>query len=317
MRAVLLDRATLGNDLDIFPLTSMDMEWDVYDRTPPDQVIERIRHAEVVLSNKVVISDAEMAAANQLRYIGVLATGTNNIDLQAASARSITVTNITAYGTASVAQHTFSLILSLATALPRYSQISQDGTWAKSDMFCLMDRPVMELAGKNLLIVGYGELGQAVARLGKAFGMNILIAKVPGSLSSATDRIELEDGLKLADVVSLHCPLTDQTRNLIGEPQLGLMKPHALLINTARGGLVDEASVVNALRQETIGGAGFDVLTQEPPVYGNPLLNTGLSNLIVTPHTAWLAKESRERLLLQAAENIKAFLNGNPANKVA
>ena len=316
MRAVLLDRATLGHDVDLSTLTSMDFDWEVYDQTLPEQVNERISSAAVVLSNKVVLRNEEMTSAQGLRYIGVLATGTNNIDLEAARERSIAVSNIQAYGTPSVAQHTLAMILSLATSLPRYSRLSSDGTWANSNMFCVMDRPVMELSGKTLLIVGYGELGRAVGRLAEAFGMHVLVARVPGSESSDQGRVSLDEGLARADVVSLHCPLTERTRNMIGARRLGFMKPHALLINTARGGLVEEHSLVTALKSGKLGGAGFDVLVEEPPVNGSPLLSADIDNLIVTPHSAWLARESRQRLVEMAAENLAAFVLGQPVNRV-
>ena len=308
MRAVILDRATLGDDIDIAPFLDINLNWTVYDTTSPEQVQERIAGAAIVLTNKVVITRELMEKTDSLKYIGVLATGTNNVDLAAAKEHNIAVTNVTAYGTPSVAQHTLAMILSLVTHLPSYSQLSSDGSWAKSSMFCVMDAPVMELFDKTLLIVGYGELGQAVAKLAEAFGMKLLIAKVPGSSSSATDRVALEEGLREADVVSIHCPLTERTHNMIDREQLALMKSHALLINTARGGLVNEQALVDALRAGELGGAGVDVLIEEPPVNGNPLLEPGIPNLIVTPHTAWMAKEARKRIVELAAGNILQFL---------
>ena len=308
MHAVILDRATLGDDIDIAPFLGINLNWAVYDTTSPEQVQERIAGAVIVLTNKVVITRELMEKADSLKYIGVLATGTNNVDLTAAKDHAITVTNVKAYGTPSVAQHTLAMILSLATNLPRYSQLSSDGSWAKSSMFCVMDSPIMELHGKTMLIVGYGELGRAVAKLAEAFGMKLLIAKVPGSSSPATDRVSLEEGLREADVVSIHCPLTEQTCNMIDKEQLTLMKNHALLINTARGGLVNEQALADALKAGELGGAGVDVLTEEPPVNGNPLLEPDIPNLIITPHTAWMAKEARGRIVELAAGNILRFL---------
>ncbi len=315
-KAVLLDRSTLGDDIAISDLLSLDLDWTIHDNTQPEQLTERIKDADIVLSNKVIIHAEHMNQAPSLKYIGILATGTNNIDIPAASARGIAVTNITAYGTPGVAQHTMAMMLSLATQLPRYSRLSIDGTWSNSNTFCVMDAPVMELQGKTLLVVGYGELGKAVAKLAEAFGMNILIAQVPGSRSESRGRISLEEGLAQADVVSLHCPLTEQTRNMIDKHQLALMKPHALLLNTARGGLVNEQALADALKQKQIGGAGFDVLTEEPPANGNPLLELDIPNLTITPHTAWLAKESRSRMVTIAAENIQVFLNGERQRRV-
>ncbi len=308
MKGVILDWATLGLGVDISPLTDIELEWAVYDMSAPEEVAERIQDAAVVLSNKVVITLAHMEALPTLRYIGVMATGMNNVDLEAARQLGITVTNVTGYGTASVAQHAFSLMLSLATSQPRYARASQDGTWAASPMFCLLDYPIMELHGRKLLIIGYGELGQAVARLAEAFGMDVMVAAIPGSPTHATDRIALDEGLAQADVVSLHCPLTEQTRHLIDSRRLSLMQPHALLINTARGGLVDEDALVAALKQGRLGGAGFDVLSEEPPVNGNVLLDSNIPNLIVTPHCAWASKSARQRLVNMAANNLQMFL---------
>ncbi len=310
MKGVILDWATLGPGVDIRPLIDIDLEWTVYDMSAPEEVAERIQDSAVVLSNKVVITRAHMEAFPALRYIGVMATGMNNVDLEAARQLGITVTNVTGYGTASVAQHAFALMLSLATSQPRYAQASRDGTWSASPMFCLLDYPIMELQGCKLLIVGYGELGRAVGRLAEAFGMEVLIAAIPGSLTCAKDRIALDEGLAQADVVSLHCPLTEQTRHLIGSRRLSLMQPHALLINTARGGLVDEEALVTALKQGKLGGAGFDVLSEEPPVNGNVLLDNNIPNLIVTPHCAWASKSARQKLVNMAADNVITFLIG-------
>ncbi|GAA4650564.1 hypothetical protein GCM10023116_28470 [Kistimonas scapharcae] len=232
MKGVILDWATLGPGVDISPLTDIDLEWSVYDMTASEEVTERIQDAAVVLSNKVVINRAHMEAFPALRYIGVMATGMNNVDLEAASQRGIKVTNVTGYGTASVAQHAFALILSLATSQPRYAQASRDGTWSASPMFCLLDYPIMELQGRKLLIVGYGELGQAVARLAEAFGMDVMMAAIPGSSTRAKERIALDEGLAQADVVSLHCPLTEKTRHLIDSSRLSLMQSHALFLKS-------------------------------------------------------------------------------------
>ena len=316
MRAVILDRATLGDDLDLSSLSQMDFDWSFYEQTRPEDIVERIQDAEIVLCNKTVLGSKEMAAAPKLKYIGLFATGTNNIDLQAAHKHNIAVTNIRGYCTPSVAQHSFAMMLSLATALPRYSRISRNGTWAASQSFSIADAPVMELCDKTLLIVGYGELGQAVARIAESFGMKILVAQVPGSTTLSEGRIALEDGLKLADVVTLHCPINDQTRNMIAAPQLATMKPHALLINTARGGLVNETDLAKALKNGTIGGAGFDVLTEEPPVNGNPLLEADVPNLILTPHSAWFALEARKRAVQKVKENLEAFWAGQELNRV-
>ncbi|CAM3422625.1 D-2-hydroxyacid dehydrogenase [Parendozoicomonas haliclonae] len=316
LRGVILDRMTLGDDLDLSPILNLDIDWTVYDHTEAQDVVERIQGANIVLCNKCNFSRDVIEAATSLKFMGLFATGYNNIDIEAARDNNIAVTNIRAYCTPSVTQHTLSLMLALSTHLPRYSRISTDGTWTNSQFFSIYDSPIMELAGKTLLIVGYGELGRSVARVAESLGMNILVARTPGSSNHSDDRVELEDGLKQADVVSLHCPLTDQTRNMIAAPQLALMKPHALLINTARGGMINEQDLADALKQGIVGGAGIDVLTEEPPVNGNPLLDPEIPNLILTPHSAWAAKEARERAVQQVANNLTAFMKGEQLNRV-
>nr|WP_228550528.1 D-2-hydroxyacid dehydrogenase [Endozoicomonas sp. OPT23] len=281
---------------------------EVYEITFPADVAERVKGAAAIFTNKVVLGRELLEANPQLRYIGVLATGMNNIDLAACSELGIKVQNVERYSTSSVAQHSMALILSLANAMPANSANTSNGQWAKSDMFCLLNNPMMELAGRKLLIIGYGDLGKATAKLAEAFGMEILKAKIPGSISSASDRVDLEKGLAEADIVSLHCPLTERTQNLINTERLALMKPTALLINTARGGLVDEQALVEVLKAGKLGGAGFDVLTEEPPVNGNILLENPMPNLIVTPHCAWGSLESRQRLVNQAVESYQHFL---------
>ncbi len=256
-----------------------------------------------------------LSQAKQLRLICVAATGTNNVDLKAAHELGITVTNVAGYATPSVVQHVFSMMLALTTRLTDYSQAVTDGAWQQSSQFCLLNLPIQELAGKNLGIIGYGELGHAVADVAKAFGMRILIAQRAGGDSQA-GRVTLEKLLPQVDVLSLHCPLANNTKNLIGERELALMKKGAFLINTARGGIVDEAALASALRLGNIGGAGVDVLTQEPPVKSNPLLESDIPNLIVTPHIAWASRESRQRLVDELVANIKAYLQGEVRNLV-
>ena len=318
MKAVILDANSLGpGDVSLGSITGLPLQWAVYDHTEPAEVAGRIADAEIVLTNKAPIRDAELAAAPGLRYIGVLATGTNVIDLDATAARGIVVSNVAGYGIGSVVQHTWALILALTTRLPDYNVAALDGRWAASRNFCLMDFPVVELAGKTLGIVGYGQLGQAVAEIGRAFGMVVKVASLPWRHGEAVDRVPLDQLLCEVDVLSLHCPLTEETCGLIGRRQLAMMKSSALLINCARGGLVDEQVLAEALEDGEIAGAGVDVLTEEPPVNGNPLLNAELPNLIVTPHSAWVAQESRQRLIQQVADNLRGFLAGNPVNVVS
>jgi glycerate dehydrogenase len=316
MRGVLLDLDTLGDDLDLARLEGSLDRWDLHPVTAPDEVAARIAGAEVVVSNKVLLDAETLAGSPALRFVAVAATGTNNVDLDAAREAGIVVSNVTAYGTPSVAQHVFSLVLALTTRLVEYRDAVRAGRWAESPHFCLLDHPIRELDGKVLGIVGFGELGRGVARLAEAFGMEVRLAQRPGG-APETGRVPLAELLPEVDVLTLHCPLTDATRNLIGATELSAMRDDAVLINTARGGIVDEDALVTALREGHIGGAGFDVLPVEPPRDGNPLLEHDIPNLIVTPHVAWAARESRQRLIDQVAENIARFRAGDPRNRVA
>ena len=315
-RGVFLDLATLDRgDIDLGPLHRACPQWDLYAETEPGVRAERIRDATLVVSNKVVLDRNTLSAAERLRLICIAATGTNNLDLDAARERGIRVSNVTGYATQAVVQHVFSLILALTTRLLEYRQAVSEGGWGRSRQFCLLDFPIRELAGRTLGILGYGELGRAVGRLGEAFGMHVRVAQRPGG-SPQAGRAPLDELLQEADVLSLHCPLTESTRNLIGERELRLMKPDAILINTARGGIVDEGALADALRRGHPGGAGIDVLTVEPPRDGNPLLAPDIPNLIVTPHVAWASREARQRLLNEVAENIRAFFAGESRNRL-
>lgn len=310
MNAVFLDAKTLGDDVDLTPIEQVTGELVKYGRTSPDEVIDRIQGFDTVLVNKVQITREHLEACPELKTIAVVATGLNNIDLTAAKERGIRVLNVLGYGRSTVAQHTMGLILALATRLLDYDRDVRAGRWSKSDMFCLMNHPILELEGRTLGIIGYGDLGQGVAERAKAFGMNILLGARPGQPAGVIDgcpRVPLDELLQRADVVSLHCLLTDSTRNLIGTRELNIMKKEALLINTSRGGLVDEVALADALRAGTIGGAGFDVLTEEPPRNGNPLLADDIPNLIVTPHSAWASREARQRIVDIIARNMASI----------
>jgi glycerate dehydrogenase len=269
----------------------------------------------VVVTNKVVLDRDHLRSTPSLKLVCVAATGTNNVDLEAARELGIAVANVSAYATPAVVQHVFALMLAHATRLAEYRKAVRDGAWARSDQFCLLDYPIRELASLTLGIVGYGELGRGVAKVAEAFGMRVLVAQRPGGPAEA-GRLPLADLLPRVDVLSLHCPLTETTRNLIGGAELALMRRDALLINTARGGIVDEWALADALRRGVIGGAAVDVLTVEPPRDGNPLLDPALPNLIVTPHTAWASRESRQRLIDEVAANIHAFAGGTARNRV-
>jgi glycerate dehydrogenase len=315
MKGVILDAASVGKDLDLGPITDCLDEWQVYQSTSPEEVAERIRDADVVLTNKVRLMSGEFQNADRLKLVGLLATGTNNIDLEAAKSRGVCVCNAVSYATPSVAQHAISLMLALATNLLSYVEDVQQGVWHKSESFCLNHHPIIELSGKKLGIIGYGTLGREVARIAKAMGMKVLICQRPGS-EPQNKRIPLDELLGQVDVLSLHCPLTNDNSHLINSDSLELMKPSALLINTARGGLVDSAALIDALKDQQIAGAAIDVLDIEPPASTEPLLNVHLPNLIVTPHNAWCAIESRQRLVEQVRDYILAFLSGHPLNRV-
>ncbi|WP_334014076.1 D-2-hydroxyacid dehydrogenase [Alteromonas sp. S167] len=285
---------------------SIDADVTIFDNTAPSEVKERIRHASVILVNKVVLNADTLSAANSLKYIGVTATGMNNIDLDYCNANGIEVRNVTAYGTDSVAQHTLTLLLNVATRFVQYQHDVHAGKWSASPHFCLSSHPVVELAGKHAVIVGHGELGKRVEVLLKALGMRVSIAARPGKKEDT--RPSLSSLLPHADVVTLHCPLTDDTNQLIDANALSLMKPSCFLINTARGGLVDEHALLNALMSKQLGGAGLDVLSVEPPPEDHILLKANLPNLIISPHNAWIGVNARQTLLDKTVEQLKAFI---------
>ncbi|MFP5504971.1 MAG: 2-hydroxyacid dehydrogenase [Gammaproteobacteria bacterium] len=312
---VVLDLATLHpQDLDLSALRATLPRWEMHEHTVVADGARRLQEATVAVTNKFPIDAALLARSPKLELICVAATGTNNVDLAAASERGIAVCNVTGYATPSVVEHVFALILSLQRRLTE-QQHAAHSLWAHQRGFCVLDYPVGELHGKTLGVLGYGELGQAVGRLGAALGMEVLIGQRPGG-DDRSGRVPLNELLRTSDVLSLHCPLTPATRGLIGARELGLMKPSALLINTARGGIVDEAALTNALQHGCLGGAGVDVLIEEPPRHGNPLLLHKLPNLIVTPHVAWASREARQRLVDGLAANVRAWQEGNPHNRV-
>ena len=316
-RAVFLDHSSLDlGDLDLSRLRGCFDELQLHPTTAPHEVAERLQGASVAITNKVHLDAAALAACPDLRLILVSATGTNNVDLQAARAQGIVVSNCQGYGTPSVAQHTLALLLALATRLPDYQQAVADGKWAQARQFCLLDFPIVELEGKTLGLLGHGELGGAVARLAEAFGMRVLSGQLPGR-PARDDRLSLAELLPQVDALTLHCPLNDSTRNMIGAAELALLKPGAFVVNTARGGLIDEQALADALRSGHLGGAATDVLSVEPPVNGNPLLAGDIPRLVVSPHSAWGAVEARQRIVGQLAENAEAFLQGNPRRVVS
>ncbi|MBM4004077.1 MAG: D-2-hydroxyacid dehydrogenase [Planctomycetes bacterium] len=312
--------------LDGYTLNPGDLSWDgfeklapieVYDRTEPERIVERARGAEFVLTNKTPLSAETLALLPELRYIGVLATGYNVVDVQAARGRGIPVCNIPTYGTSSVAQHTFALILELTLNVRMHSDAARAGEWSSCRDWCFWKSPLFELDGKTLGIVGFGRIGRRVAEVGNAFGMRILAQDSVQVNPPPYDRFrfaELDELLSESDVVSLHCPLFPETKGLMNTARLRRMKRTAFLINTSRGPLIVDQDLADALNSGVIGGAAVDVLSVEPPAADNPLLTA--RNCLVTPHIAWAAKEARARLMDLAVENLAAFLNGRPQNVV-
>jgi glycerate dehydrogenase len=316
-RAVFLDHTSLDlGDLDLSPWRETFSDLVLHASTTPDQVAERLKDAEVAISNKIVIDAATFAACPSLKLVLVTATGVNNIDLDAARKHGVVVSNCQGYGTPSVAQHTLMLLLAMATRLPDYQQAIHQGQWQKSKQFCLLDFPIVELEGKTLGLLGHGELGGAVAKLAEAFGMRVLSGQIPGR-PARPDRVPLHELLPQIDALTLHCPLNDHTRDMIGAHELSLLKPKAFVVNTARGGLINEQALADALRNGHLAGAATDVLTVEPPVNGNPLLSGDIPRLIITPHSAWGSQEARQRIVGQINENAQAFYEGKPVRVVS
>jgi len=315
-RAVFLDFASLHpQDLDPACLHTAVAHWQWRDNTPVSELDAVIADADAVVVNKVELQRSQLEKAKQLKLICTAATGVNNIDVAGATALGISVCNARGYATPSVVQHVFAQLLTLVTRLDAYRRDVQTGRWSASEFFCLLDYPVRELQGMTLGIIGYGELGRAVARVAQAFGMTVLLARRDAA-DTREGRLDLHELLPQVDVLSLHCPLTDETRGIIGEAELALMKPDAILINTARGGLVDETALLEALQQNRLGGAALDVLAQEPPPEDSLLLQQPLPNLIITPHTAWASREARQRVLQEVADNLAAFQAGRLRNAV-
>ena len=311
--------------MDSFTLNPGDLSWKsleelgecaIYDRTAPEDTVQRADGAEIALTNKTVLSSDIIEHLAKLQYIGVLATGYNIVDSEAARERGIPVTNVPTYGTDSVAQMVFAHLLNLAQNVAGHAQTVSNERWCSAPDFCYWDTPLVELQGLTMGIIGFGRIGQATARLALAFGMKVIAydITVPAQMPEACEMVKLDDVFRLADVISLHCPLTTQTENLINEQRLALMKTTAFLINTSRGPLIDEQALADALNNTRIAGAGLDVLAVEPPDERNPLLKA--RNCYVTPHIAWATRAARERLLDVAVDNVAAFLAGRPKNVV-
>jgi glycerate dehydrogenase len=315
LKAVFLDYDTVSNgELDLSALTQAVEDLRLFEANQA-HAAERMRDADVVLINKLELTRELLVGAPMLKLVALAATGTNNVDLLAARERGVAVCNVRAYCTSSVVQHVWGLILSLTQHIGAYARLATDGSWAKDEAATAMSHPIRELHGRTFGVVGWGDLGRGAARIAESFGMRVMIANRRGEAPRA-DRVALEQLLAEADIVSLHCPLTDTTRGLIGTKELALMKPDALLINTARGGLIDGHALAAALKSGRIAGAGIDVLQQEPPVHGDPLLDPRIPNLLVTPHIAWAAREARQRCIDEMAANIRDFRGGGRRGRV-
>lgn len=314
MRIVLLERDSVKAD---FRPPGFPHEWVEHRVSTQDEVVERLAGAEVAIVNKLRVDADALARLPGLRMIAVAATGADNIDLAACVERGIVVSNVRGYAVNTVPEHALMLMLALRRKLFEYVSDVRAGLWGKADTFCLFHHPVGDLHGATLGIIGGGALGAGVARLAEAFGMRVLLAERKGAGLVRPGRTAFDVVLRESDVISIHCPLNADTRSLIGEAELSAMPAHAILINTARGGIVDEQALASALRAGVIGGAGMDVLSVEPPRKGNPLLDPDIPNLIVTPHMAWASAEAMQALADQVIDNVEAFVAGDPRNRLA
>ena len=309
--------------LDGFCLNPGDLEWTafeqlgeltVYDRTPANLVVERSKDADALLTNKTVLNADNMSQIPNLKYVGVLATGYNVVDLEYAASRGVAVTNIPAYSTASVAQMVFAHILNITNSVEHHSQMVHNGAWSSSIDFCFWDRPQVELAGKTIGLVGLGNTGMATARIALAFGMKVIAVTTKKNLPNGIKSVSYNELWQQSDIVSLHCPLSADTRHLVNSSTIAQMKPSAIVINTGRGPLIDEQALADALNSGRIAAAAVDVLSTEPPTADNPLLTA--RNCQITPHIAWATREARKRLMDIAFANLKAFADGSPINVV-
>ena len=313
-RIVFLDRSTLRANL---RQPDFAHEWRDYKESALEDVAGRLEGASIAITNKVPIREAALSRLPELRFIAVAATGVDIVDLDYCKERGITVSNVRNYARHSLPEHALMLMLALRRNLFSYIEDVRAGEWQKARQFCLRSHQIRELHASTLGIIGYGALGQAMERLARGVGMRVLISEHKGAAEIRAGRAGFDEVLRASDIVSLHCPLTEETRHLIGAGEFQLMKRDALLINTARGGLVDENALVQALQTGLIGGAGFDVLSREPPREGNPLLDLHLPNFILTPHNAWASNEAMQALADQLIDNIEAFVRGAPQNLVA
>ena len=312
-KIVFLERSTFNIP---FPSPGFEHEWVEYGETDESQVVDRLQNATIAICNKVALRENSLSQLPQLKLIAVAATGTDNVDLAFCRRHNIAVCNTRGYAVSSLPEHALMLMLALRRNLIAYRDDVRAGRWHEAQKFCLLDHPIGDLRATVLGIVGFGTLGQAMAQLGRAIGMEVMVAERKHATSIRPARRSFADVLRHSDVLSLHCPLTEETRDLIGAEELAQMKPEALLINTARGGLIDDHALLDALRLGRLAGAGIDVLRVEPPREGSPLLDANLPNLIVTPHNAWASKQAMQRLGSQLVDNLEAFVRGEPRNLV-
>jgi glycerate dehydrogenase len=312
-RIVFLERNTFNIP---FRRPSFDHEWVEYGETEENQVVDRLHDATIAICNKVALRENALSQLPNLKLIAVAATGTDNVDLPYCRDHNIAVCNTRGYAVSSLPEHALMLMLALRRNLVAYRDDVRAGRWHQAQKFCLLDHPISDLRGTVLGIVGFGALGKAMAELGRAIGMEVIAGERKHATAIRSGRRSFADVLRLSDVISLHCPLTDETRDLIGAEELSQMKRDALLINTARGGLIDDHALLDALKSGKIGGAGIDVLRVEPPRDGSPLLAADLPNLIVTPHNAWASRQAMQTLADQLVDNLEAFVRGEPRNLV-
>ena len=299
-----------------FRKPAFEHQWFEFGETAPEEVVERLAQATIAICNKLQLRAETLSQLPQLRLIAVAATGVDNVDLAYCRSHNIAVCNTRGYAVNSLPEHALMLMLALRRNLIAYRRDVKAGRWHEARQFCLLDHSIGDLKGSTLGIIGFGKLGKSTAQLGRAIGMDVIVAERKHASTIRAERVSFEEVLQRSDVLSLHCPLTDETRNLIGADEFRQMKPEAILINTARGGLIDDGALLEALQSGWIAGAGIDVLRNEPPREGNALLDVDLPNLIVTPHNAWASRQAMQTLADQLIDNIEAFINGSPQNIV-
>lgn len=316
MRAVFLDRSTIDNAIDLTPIEAQIDNVTYFEHTTKDKIIYRAQFAEIIISNKVVLDSETLVQLPKLQLICVAATGTNNVDLEAAKRLGIAVCNVSSYSTTAVAQYVFALLLEAMQKTSQHIVSTRQGHWQNSPIFCHISAPINELAGKKLAIIGYGEIAQSVAKIAQAFAMQVLVAERQGSTQIRDGRVSFEQAMATADIITLHCPQTPATENMINSKSLALTKKGVILVNTARGGLVNSRDLLSALKTKHIGYAILDVLEQEPPPKDHPLINANLDNLLLTAHIAWGSLQAQSRLIAGIANNINSYLQNGQLNRL-